>query len=350
MTRVLFDARSLDGLPSGTKTRLLHLAPELVRRGAVVGVLHGPALDAGARRALGGAELFLAAAPPRAPWSRAAAARTAWAAACARLRPEVLVHETFPMPAPPAGTRLIGVVHDLRRLRRGALERTVFRALLRGADRVAARWHTPSAAVAAELARELGAGERIDVVPNATAPRDLALLDAASPPPGLPSGRFVFCVGHAEARKDFGLAATLAADARFSGIAFVRAGRGRAAGAALLDAGALDDEARDVLFRRAAVVLAPSRLEGFGLTPLEALAAGGRVLASDLPAHREVLGDAAAFFPAGAPESAVIALATLLRENAAERASAIERGRRRADEFRAARAADAFLSSLSRLP
>ena len=35
--------------------------------------------------------------------------------------------------------------------------------------------------------------------------------------------------------------------------------------------------------------------EGFGLTPLEALACGARVIASDIPAHREVLGAAARF-------------------------------------------------------
>ena len=47
----------------------------------------------------------------------------------------------------------------------------------------------------------------------------------------------------------------------------------------------------------AAVVLCPAREEGFGLVPLEALAVGTPVVASDLPAHREVCGTAAFLVP-----------------------------------------------------
>jgi glycosyltransferase involved in cell wall biosynthesis len=39
--------------------------------------------------------------------------------------------------------------------------------------------------------------------------------------------------------------------------------------------------------------------EGFGMPPLEAMACGTPVLASDIPVHREVLGDAAAYAPPG---------------------------------------------------
>jgi glycosyltransferase involved in cell wall biosynthesis len=46
-------------------------------------------------------------------------------------------------------------------------------------------------------------------------------------------------------------------------------------------------------------LIAPSRYEGFDLPPLQALAAGLPVIASDIPVHREVLGDAAWYAPAG---------------------------------------------------
>jgi len=50
-------------------------------------------------------------------------------------------------------------------------------------------------------------------------------------------------------------------------------------------------------YRNARVVVAPSRFEGFGLTPLEGIAMGVPVIASDIPPHREFLGRAVRFFP-----------------------------------------------------
>lgn len=61
--------------------------------------------------------------------------------------------------------------------------------------------------------------------------------------------------------------------------------------------GELDDAGLRGLFSQADVVVHPSMAEGFSLPPLEALACGARVLASDIPPHREVLGDAARYFP-----------------------------------------------------
>lgn len=53
------------------------------------------------------------------------------------------------------------------------------------------------------------------------------------------------------------------------------------------------------LYRAAAVVLIPSQTEGFGLPMLEALACGAPVLASDIPALRQVGADAAVYCPVG---------------------------------------------------
>ena len=49
-------------------------------------------------------------------------------------------------------------------------------------------------------------------------------------------------------------------------------------------------------YHRADVVVSASRFEGFGLTPMEGLAMGLPVIASDIPAHREFLGNAVRFF------------------------------------------------------
>jgi glycosyltransferase involved in cell wall biosynthesis len=56
-----------------------------------------------------------------------------------------------------------------------------------------------------------------------------------------------------------------------------------------------DDHDVRRLLSQADLVVHPSLDEGFGLPPLEALACGARVLASDIPPHREVLQDAARF-------------------------------------------------------
>jgi glycosyltransferase involved in cell wall biosynthesis len=50
------------------------------------------------------------------------------------------------------------------------------------------------------------------------------------------------------------------------------------------------------LYRHATAVVQPSLYEGFGLPLAEALAAGGRVLCSDIPAFREVCGPWATYF------------------------------------------------------
>jgi glycosyltransferase involved in cell wall biosynthesis len=46
-------------------------------------------------------------------------------------------------------------------------------------------------------------------------------------------------------------------------------------------------------YRRASVAVCPSKFEGFGLTPMEAIASGTPVVASDIPPHREFVAHAA---------------------------------------------------------
>ena len=58
-----------------------------------------------------------------------------------------------------------------------------------------------------------------------------------------------------------------------------------------------DDAAVGDAYHRARVAVCPSRFEGFGLTPIEAVASGTPTAASDIPPHREFVGRTAHFFP-----------------------------------------------------
>jgi glycosyltransferase involved in cell wall biosynthesis len=64
---------------------------------------------------------------------------------------------------------------------------------------------------------------------------------------------------------------------------------------------AIDDSADDAAVARAyheaSVAVCPSRFEGFGLTPVEAVASGVPVVASDIPPHREFVAGAARLVP-----------------------------------------------------
>ena len=62
--------------------------------------------------------------------------------------------------------------------------------------------------------------------------------------------------------------------------------------------GFVSDDTLACLYTGAAAVVLPSLAEGFGLPAVEAAACGAPVVLSDIPAHRETLGDEALFFPA----------------------------------------------------
>ncbi len=73
-----------------------------------------------------------------------------------------------------------------------------------------------------------------------------------------------------------------------------------------------DDAAVTRAYREAAVAVCPSRFEGFGLTPIEAIACGLRVVASDIPPHREFVGAVARLFPPDDPVALAQAIGAAL--------------------------------------
>lgn len=84
-----------------------------------------------------------------------------------------------------------------------------------------------------------------------------------------------------------------------------------------------------VLYRHAAATVCPSLGEGFDFSGVESMASGGVTIASDIPVHREVYGDAAEYFDPYSTMSLVKALKKVLYEPDAStrRAQLQERGR-----------------------
>ncbi|MGQ0612857.1 MAG: glycosyltransferase [Planctomycetaceae bacterium] len=174
------------------------------------------------------------------------------------------------------------------------------RALLRRNLRRATAAVCVSAAVRAAL------GVRADVVPNG--------YDPPPPAPAPPPPPYLLFSDPALAHKGAPLAR---AAARALGLPLHEVGRGaRWLGRAEMDAA----------LAGAAAVLCPSRTEGFGMVALEAMALGVPVVASDLPAHREVLGEVAFFAQPG--DAGAFCAAT--REALACPRDRRERGRERA--------------------
>lgn len=98
------------------------------------------------------------------------------------------------------------------------------------------------------------------------------------------------------------------------------------------------------LYRAASVFCFPSFYEGFGLPPLEAAACGTPVLASDVAALPEVLGDAACYADPHEPPQIAGELRRLL-DDAALRSRLGAAGARRAANFTWRRCAEATLSA-----
>jgi glycosyltransferase involved in cell wall biosynthesis len=114
-------------------------------------------------------------------------------------------------------------------------------------------------------------------------------------------------------------------------------------GGALRELGRVYEPELQALYTGASVFAFPSWHEGFGLPVLEAMVAGAPVVASDIPALREVAGDAAIFVPPGRPEAWAEALSRVLG-SASLRAELTAAGRSRAARFSWRRTAEATLA------
>jgi len=92
-------------------------------------------------------------------------------------------------------------------------------------------------------------------------------------------------------------------------------------------------------YRGAAAFVFPSFIETFGHPLLEAMAAGAPVIASDIPAFREIAADAALFFPPSDPAALAKAVDRTLTDRAGS-ARRVALGRARVAEFSWSRSVD----------
>jgi glycosyltransferase involved in cell wall biosynthesis len=210
-----------------------------------------------------------------------------------RLSPE-LAHFQHALPLGWQG-RSVVTVHDLSfeggDSTMSLLDRLTFRAVVPRAVRRAAHVVVVSERTKRDVvARYAIPGDKVTVTPNG--------VDASFVPGGSHRG-YVLFVGAVQARKD-PLAALEAA--RAVGLPLVVAGpeKDGVLGQALRAGGAdlrgyVSTRALAELYRDAAMLVLPSRFEGFGLPVLEAMACGTPVVAADEPALREVGGGAVVY-------------------------------------------------------
>lgn len=275
---------------------------------------------------------------------------------------------------PPARSSTVVTVHDLSPLHFPQWSSPAARAypgLVKAAVRRGAWVHADSAFVASEVVEMLGVpAERVRAVhlgigPSGTGPAGPArrlsaehLLEALSGVLPDWATAYVLAMSRVEPRKDFpGLVRAFAPlAAHHPGLALVVAGPDGRGSADLDEAvaaspardrvvrlGWVDDVQRDALLQGATVFAYPSRYEGFGLPPLQAMAVGTPVVATRCGALEEVLGDAARLVAVGDDDALAGALAELVAD-ADARLELSQRGMARAGGFTWGACADGLVA------
>lgn len=254
----------------------------------------------------------------------------------------------------------VATVHDLTFFRiprrYGWAHCLYYRRLARTAAR-ADRIIVPSAAVAGDCVRYLGyAPERIRVIAEAPraglGPANAAEVAGVRRRHGI-EGPYFACLGTAEPGKravDAIRAMPAVLEARPGAVLAVAGNPGALSGAlgreverlglgtSVRFLGYLPDEDLAAFLSGAVALIFPSLYEGFGLPPLEALACGTPVIASDAPAMNAVLGAGTLFVPPRDPVA--IARAALGLLQGGQRVELAAEGRAFAATFSWQRAAE----------
>ena len=245
----------------------------------------------------------------------------------------VTVHDLFPFQFPE--------IHS------GPLPRTVNQMLMRNAVRRAERIITPSQATALAVKESFAeSADRVLAIPEAADDRFTSRRDPEAEaawqirlgirPP------YVFYLGQWKAYKNLPLlleafrrvsrthpAAQLVIAGDDSRHLEVRRGAATLPEGSVVLPGRLPESAVPDLYRGAAMVVLPSRAEGFGLPVIEAMACGVPVICSDLPVLREIADGVAVFCDPNDPAAFADAITAMLDApgNGSRRQLGIERAR-----------------------
>ncbi len=261
------------------------------------------------------------------------------------------VHSVVPLTCPVPS---VVTVHDLAFIRFPGTFRAYNRLYLDLATRLSVRRAARILVVSEHTRREviglLGVDpEQVVVTPNAVRahfrPPDPAVLEAFRARRGLPE-RFVLYVGTLEPRKNLTtlLEAYARVAQRLAAPLLVGGGKGWLYDAVFqrLEAlglreqvrfvGYLEEEELPLWYAAATVFVFPSIYEGFGMPPLEAMACGTPVVASNTSSLPEVVGDAGLTVSPYDPEALAEAIIRVL-DDAELRQELRERGLRQARAF-----------------
>lgn len=206
--------------------------------------------------------------------------------------------------APVASRRTVVVIHDAAALREPGWYSRAYvawqRAILPLIARRARHVVTVSEYSAGELVELLGVPrERITVIPGGVDSRFTPQADAVGARAALGLDTpYVLTVASRTARKNLGVLDTAARVLAEQGMALVAAGgdrpqfSGDEPGGGVRALGHVDDALLPGLYAGAEAFVLPSLHEGFGLTCVEAMAAGTPVVAADRAALPQTIGDA----------------------------------------------------------
>jgi glycosyltransferase involved in cell wall biosynthesis len=274
------------------------------------------------------------------------------------LRIDVLHSPTFIMPAWRGRARHVLTIHDMSSfvlphchppIRRGPLYERIVSESIRRADLIT----VPSSSVKADILRFVSdvSEERIRVIAcgidDAFHPRDTAEVTPVLRRLGLPTP-YVLYLGTLDPRKNLPMLIdafaelvaggrpehlVLGGDAGWSPNELLSRVARNGLEHRIHLPGYIAEADLPFVYAGAVLFVYPSLLEGFGFPPLEAMATGVPVVASDTSSLRENLADAATLVPSGDARQLEVAMRTLLTDEAA-RLRNVETGLKRSQSYR----------------